>query len=296
MKNGLIVALMFLSGELAAAQSALLAAPQSTAKTALPTGQGQTSAKIEETQSAPTKKWSVRVGLQTASNLLEADSYSRSLDNTYSLTPSLLIGEQLTVALNANYVQNLRQEDESDFTNTKIKASLKPIELVTDTWSLGPAVSGVVPTNQEVVKTTSFQGAVSLEPTTSVSLKRIHLPVSLTYGLGLTRNFHEFDRRNDGSQNTQYVIVNRGLIEGEISEKISIGLTGKFTSGLTYSSSWRSKFELTEEIAYQATPAMAIAIGHTNEANTLKSDMQSSNIELFNENTSAVYGGLEVVY
>jgi hypothetical protein len=55
-------------------------------------------------------------------------------------------------------------------------------------------------------------------------------------------------------------------------------------------------FEHTEELEYSIFPKWKVALGHTNAGSWLRANMQETNLKLFNEDDSLVYGSTEVAF
>jgi hypothetical protein len=264
-----------------------------------------TNGNIEGTSVAPlaeikpevlTKRMGVRLGVTTQSNLNRFDDQGNTLENDYLVAPSFKITDKITATLTAIYIQDLKQEANSDFDNTTLSISHKPIDIVPDYLNMAPAITGLAPTNQDARTKTSLQGAVGASTTWTLDFKKMGAPATLSYIAAATRNIHEFSRKNTGTSNIEYSFTN-GLAAGyEVINNLTLSAAGKLVSGYTYTESWRSKFEITESIGYKVAENIDVSVGHTNNGNTLKSDMQTSNVELFNENTSSIFAGLEVVY
>lgn len=255
----------------------------------------QTSTQEIKTE-VPAKKWNIEAAIETSTNLNETSDYDKSFDNAYSLIPSLKISEKLRISAVGVFIHNLKQAEESDFKNTDISLSHSAIELIKEQLSIAPAIKVTLPTNRIDREERSLITALGVSQSLSLSLKKQGLPATVIYGLGLRKNVHEWDRTNLGTPNFEYAFINSIGVGVDINDKLSFTTKGLLYSNLTYQGEWRSRFEIFEEVGYAISEAASVYIGHTNAAPTLKEDMNSSNIEVFNKYTSSVYAGVGMTY
>lgn len=257
--------------------------------------QGTSGVKIDDVKAeAKPKKFGFDATLEGSSNFREAGDYESSREASYSFIPNYKITDKITASAEIVFVHNLKQAAESDFKNTTIGMSYSAINLAGESLTIKPIVSALLPSNKEARDTTSLLGGIGVGQ--SLAFKPAKLPVTLTYGASVRRNIHEYDHTNEGAANTMYSFSNslKGYVD--VTDKISFTTKATVFSGLTYLDSWRSKFEIFEELGYAVSDTYSIALGHVNTDATLKSDMTTSNVEFFNNNTSSIYLDLNVTY
>ncbi len=295
-RNGLSFYSMILMGAVAFI-AAFDSEAQQTSTSASST-QGTSQTKIEEVkpETASTKKFGLDATIEGSSNLIETGSYENSQEASYVIIPNYKLTDKIKISSEITFVHNLKQAAESDFKNTPIGASYSAIPLVGEELTIKPSLSILLPTNTEARDTTSFYGGVGIGQALAFKMSKIGLPATLTYGSSIRRNIHEYTNTSSGSSNTAYSITNYLRGDLEISEKFSFTAKGTLLSGLTYNDSWRSRFEILEEVGYSINDTVSVALGHANTEATLKSDMTSSNVEFFNNNTSSIYLDLNVTY
>ena len=113
--------------------------------------------------------------------------------------------------------------------------------------------------------------------------------------ISLGRNFHAYDTDINGNVLNQYS-SNQTLSLGYTLENWSLSVDFINKSRWTYQNSTKSAFELNEELGYSINDNFGVALGHTNAGSTLKDNGTDSNIDLINENTSVIYGSLNMTY
>ncbi len=266
--------------------------------TELSSPEGSTQTKIEniKVEEKP-KKFGITAQIEGSSNLIEGGSYESSRETSYMVIPKYKISDKIALGAIATFVHNLKQVEESDFNNTEVSATYEPITLISDQLTIKPVVAAVLPTHKADRDELSLLGGIGLKQALMYNMTtKLKLPANITYGASARRNLHEYNRSNVGSPNSEYSFSNFLLLEVDLGKKLSFATKGTALSSLTYTNTWRSKFEIFEELSYQVTNAAYLTLGHVNTDATLKSNMSDSNIEVFNNNTSSIYLDAGVTY
>lgn len=217
------------------------------------------------------------------------DSYGRIL-----IAPSYPLNDDYRATLSGSLLQNFNQEQRTSASNAKLSISRKPLALTQDTLFI-PAGGLRLPTNEYDRRDNTFNGAVLLEPQmlTQFNLKGVNF--TMITMLTATKNIHTYTRNNAGSANVSYSIAPGLGFETYIYKNFALSIDGTYTYARTYQDTPRTSFSLGQSLTYEQ-PAWSLTIGHYNEADALKYNGTESNINVFDSNTSAVYGQVRVIY
>lgn len=112
---------------------------------------------------------------------------------------------------------------------------------------------------------------------------------TLRYDLTLTRMFHQFETSIAGKVNKQFRVSHLGLVTYDILPELHFTLSGTIGSNWSYLGNTTSTFGIDQEIGYDINEMVSVAIGHTNNGDTLSQNGIDSNISIFNENSSMFY-------
>ncbi|MGZ3691410.1 MAG: hypothetical protein ACXVAX_07900 [Pseudobdellovibrio sp.] len=277
---------------LANAQKALAAAATSSNSAS-----SQTQVKKASDVSYP--QYGVEASISRSTSLVDFHDGTRSDGMDVTVKPSMKYSFGKFSAVFA-YSQNLRDPystTENDFADIPVTFALPPKALG---WfksyktSLGYSFTGVIPVSQLSTKRDNLQTALSAKVGLSFAAPD-QQGFSLGTSVSLGRNFHSYEEDINGNVLNEYS-SNQGLSLGYALENWSLSFDFVNKSRLTYQNSTKSAFEMTEELGYSINDNFGVAIGHTNAGSTLKDNGTDSNIDLVNENTSVVYGSLNLTY
>lgn len=257
------------------------------------------SVKTQQVVDASVKPFSISAQLSRSRNLVDFKDGSRSDSIEVLVLPSYKTANG-GVSLRLGYAQDLNDPENiaNGMTDAVVGFSLLPTvwKHTSTSTSLGFSISGILPTSKVSQKQTQLKGALS----TSMSLGLKTNPE--TYGqfnVGISvsagRSFHAFEEDVNGSVLSQYS-SNQILSAGYSISDFSMSFEFWNRSRWTYQNNVRQSFIMSQELGYGINPNFSIAIGHTNEGSALKANGQDSNIGLFNEDTSTIYGSLGVSY
>jgi hypothetical protein len=229
-------------------------------------------------------------------NLYEEKDLEKSHSLDFSLTPKYN-AESYTISLSISGAKQLNLGEESSLANTTLNAfsKLQPTSLG-ESYMGGFGITAVLPTNSEQIRTTRFQGALSLGASLLHSTFFLKLPLTVSYSLSGAKNFHEYDLNGEGGPLTEFSLKNHFSFDLSFSEKFSFGLSLDYINGLTYRKSPREKFAANIELAYQLAKSTSLSTGVATEGNAKKVNGDDSNISFFNENNSVIHTGLAFVF
>ncbi|MEQ1721970.1 MAG: hypothetical protein ABL930_02260 [Pseudobdellovibrio sp.] len=247
---------------------------------------------------ATTPDFNISVSISRSTSLIDFQDGTRSDSMDYSVSPSLKVsfGTFSTVLA---YSQNLRDEytkTASDWSDIPVSFSFNSTKFkLTDEQNarISYSLTAVIPNSQYSVKKDQLQ--TSLSGKIGFSVAPIGDGFSYGVGVSLGRNFHAYEEDINGSVLNQYS-SNQSLSLGYGMGDWSIGADFINRTRLTYKGNTKSSFEISEELGYSVSEHFSVAIGHSNGGSTLKPNGTDSNIDIYNENNSTVYGSLGLSY
>jgi hypothetical protein len=223
----------------------------------------------------------------------ESNMYSTEEEKQISTALTIFPSYQLTetTTLSAKTIIEKEQTGAQDTTvsNTTLRALFKGPQISENTTS-DYRVSAVAPTNEAGREEQSFQGALAL----SGHIGNQYGILKTDYTLGLNRNFHEFTTSAEGTPNIQYTLTHVLGLELAMTDKLSLAFEGSYKTGWTYKNFQRQSFTSSVSLGYQFNPTIAGSIGVSNEGSATKADGTTSNIKVFDENTSKVSAGITI--
>ncbi len=275
----------------------LLVSFQTMAATAPPASNSSTT-QVKKTAVSPAT-FSFGFDISRSTSLVDFQDGSRSDSMDYTLKPAVKLSFG-SFSSEITYSQNLRDEStptENDFADIPIRFSFNPtkLNLATDYNSrIGYSITVVAPVSKNSTRRDQLQTAASAGLSFAMDPLDGQGPSVLT-AVSLGRNFHTYEEDINGKVLNQYS-SNQTLSLGYGLSDWSLSWAFINRSRLTYQNNTKSAFEMTEELGYSINDHFALALGHTNSGATLKPDGTDSNIELFNENSSVVYGTLSMTF
>lgn len=247
---------------------------------------------------ATTPDFNIAASITRSTSLIDFKDGTRSDSMEYMVNPSLKLsyGTYSTVLV---YSQDLRDEytkTASDWADVPLSFAFNPTRWkFNDNFNARMTYSlmAVIPNSQYSVKKDQLQ--TSLSGKIGFALTPASEGFSVAVGVSAGRNFHAYEEDINGAVLNQYS-SNQNLSLGySISDwSLSVDLVNR--SRWTYKGNAKSSFSISEELGYSINDNFSVAIGHTNAGSTLKPNGTDSNIEIYNENTSMVYGTLGLSY
>jgi len=267
--------------------------------TANATATNSSKSQQDSVKASQEKSFSISGLLSRSRNLVDFKDGSRSDSLEVLVIPSFktAIGK---LSLRLAFAEDLNDSENTanGFADTIASYSLPPIKWVQPnfTTSLAFSLSGVAPTSKVSQKQTQLRGALSTAVAAGISGEtRDYGSFSAGLSISAGRSFHAYEEDINGAVLAQYS-SNQILTAGYSIAKFSFDFEFWNRSRWTYQNNVRQNFILSQELGYAVTPNFSVAIGHTNEGSALKANGQESNIELFDEDSSTIYGSLGVSY
>lgn len=240
------------------------------------------------------KRLRISTTLLASSTLQKSEQDGRDSFGRILLAPSYSLSEDYRIGASGSLTQRNDQEQKSQIGNTKVTLTRQPIALTNDTQLILIA-GGRLPTNPEMRRDDTYNGAVLIDPILMSDWRILGRNFTTTYQLTAAKNFHKYDRNNVGSANISYSFVHYVSVDTEIFRNVIFTLEGDYTYARSYQNTPRSLYSLGQVLTYQR-PKWSAAIGHTNSADMFKYDGRESNVALFDKHTSAIYGLVNFVY
>lgn len=233
-------------------------------------------------------------------------SQSRSLidyqDGTLSESQSAAIGlrgrlsNNWTVSGSASLNQDTRDSESlgNGASDTSISFSRKSTKLTTNLTS-GYSFSTLLPTSKYSSQYQNLQGTLGASYRIGFAEDVLMDGLDISFALGATRLFHQFDTDKSGAVLNQYSV--RESVSASYSyKKFSFSLDANHRHAWTYQGRVKQAYEISEEISYSVLPNWGVSLGHTNSEAWLKPNGQDSNFKLINENNSIVYISTSVLF
>ncbi len=240
------------------------------------------------------KRLRVTTTMEAASTLQKTEQDGRDAYGRIILAPSYLIGKDYRVGASGSIKQNLNEEEKTQYANTRLNVSRKPLQLTQDT-SVVLVAGGRLPTNPDDHRDNTFNGSVLVDPSLITEWNILGQRFTTSYQLTLSKNFHTYDRNNKSEANMSYTAISYFGIETYILDNVVLTLDGDYTYGRSYQDTPKTAYSLGQSITYEQ-PKWSVTIGHTNAASALQANGRDYNISAFDKHTSAIFTALRVVY
>lgn len=243
----------------------------------------------EEAKKAAAKQFNISVSLESASNMFDKNSPDREAANSLDIIPSYDLGSGYSVGGRAIVNKDETEAKETTVSNMTVSFKKKGPNLTPNLGSVF-GVTGVAPTNEPIRKETRFQGGARL----SIQLKGVYRKLTYYVGSTANRNFHQFTQAADGSNNVQYTLSSDLALELEFVPNWTIAASGYGKTGWTYQDSSRQAYGNEFSISNQVAKQFSLTAGFRNEGAAFKADGVSSNIKIYDQNSSVVFAALTV--
>jgi hypothetical protein len=270
--------------------------PAATAGTATETG---ASGPSETARGSP-----ARSQLRIPSRLTGAASLTRSnsLYNRMDGTEEASVDASLQLSYNrkswggsmlVEASQDLRRPENSDLTAFVLNASRKNLKVYRDILLVKPSLALSLPVSRDQrLRQSLIAGAtaslrVELDPD-----KTSHRRVNLASSLSVTRNFHTYEQKTNGSLNTQYSSKQGADLTFLISEKISISMALAHLDTFSYAGGHRESYTHSEELGIEIFHSTNFTLGHQLGGSIRKANGEDYNFQLTDDNQSIVYASL----
>jgi hypothetical protein len=238
------------------------------------------------------KKLGFEVSVKSQSSLESPSDPNHEAESSVWLSPNYQITPDLKASALLVYFRDHQNAAEPNrISNLKLVLSGFKARL-SKTLALTPAIAGRLPTNREARSDDTFQGSVGIEPKLSFESGAW----LANYRLAIVRNIHELTLDRNGEANLQYTVSNLLNLGYKISKRVSILVSGEAIVGRTYRDFERNKFEIYEEINFAVSDALSFDLGHSNSGSALKPNLRDSNVAVYSDQSSVIYGSINYVY
>lgn len=238
------------------------------------------------------KRLSLDAVFQTSSSLhrLEDPSHSAALDVV--LAPSLTVTDSLKLLGKFAVNQDLSGERKLLVQNGGLQLRHKGVQLAAP-LSLSPAIGVGLPFSKKSFRQESLimsgNGGARLTLATESGF-------STFLDLTGSRSVHQFTTSTTGASNTKWGANARLFAAYTFLSRFTVSNDLLRTSRFTYLGNIQNQFDFTQELSFQALPSIALAVGHNNAGAALKANQLDSNVKLYDENSSTVYGSMTLSF
>lgn len=241
------------------------------------------------------RRWSGFVNSSYSTNLVDHQDGSRGDYVDYMARFNLKLTNNYSLRVQGGYGQDLKYPENDDFTNTSVTLQRSPFALgkrLLTNWRVG----AVAPTSKDAYKRQNMITALSTGGNLIVNPDYLIPGLELVGSLSLTRNFHQYETAINGTVNTQYSSSQGLSVSYSFNSGVSLSASFTHMNTWSYQNVMRDSFDFSQEIAYEINPTFSVAAGHTNSGSTLRANGTDSNVQIYDENNSIIYGSLTVVF
>jgi hypothetical protein len=248
--------------------------------------------------SAPTPKaWSLSTSLARSNSLYVTGDGKDSASWDLAIAPGYKLNKDYTLSALVEASHDLKAE-ESDYgrgiiglkKSSGFQALNKRIKLI-------PGMNLSFPLSK-AAKATSLQVGVAASGRIEANSDfLISKRLGLAADLSVKRNFHEYDTAYDGTVNTKWSASEGIEVSWSFTEAISLTASLTHFDTLSYQGVARDYLAHGQELAYQATSALAFAVGHAwgvPYATSRKANGQDINLNLTDDRNSLVYAQMSL--
>ena len=237
------------------------------------------------------KAFGLLLDLSYNSNMYAKGDISQTTYSNLTIIPSYKITDNLTTSLRTDITKYFTQDENTEMTNTRLRFSYLTAKL-TDQISWSNLFDVYIPTNRKSQLADRLTTATGI----GTSLKYAGEITTAIFGLGIKRNYHEFDYSTTGEQLNEYTATQALSLEFSLIEKLSLSVEGTYIMARTYQNTERYAFETGLSLGYEITKNFSASVGLSNGGNALKANGVDSNIEFLNEKTSELSAGIGYTY
>lgn len=250
---------------------------------------------LKEQLKVSEKRWGVSSSLSSSTSLHNTDDYNHSAETRITIAPNYRITDDLKITASLSGLQQMDGGKKSSMSNTRVSLQKSPMQINPDLMWF-PTVLTDLPTNVESRKLSGYRGNLGIQATGIQSLRLFEQNFSLIPLVRYTHNFHRYTRTASDAANINRTALGAVYLETGLMKNVTLTVGGNYTYGWTYQTSTREYFGFSQEVTYAFNKALTLAAGHSNDAEVFAADGRTTNVNLFNDNTSTVYMTLKGVY
>lgn len=245
----------------------------------------------EKPTSKDSKRLSILSGFEYSQAVAAEERGTRAGSTDLSLSIGYRTNDLTTLTAKAIASKDHAGAQNTSVSNTQIILGIKGV-VFNERWTSAHSVIGLVPTNESSRKEDRLQTSLGI----SNGFNYVRPFITMTYRLGINKNFHEFNFNAEGKANIEYTVSNSLGIEVPIYQSWRVGVSGLYRNGWTYGGFSRSSFGVNADLIYDLSDGLSLNVGTSNEGNALKANGVDSNIAAFDDKTSVFRAGLSYVY
>lgn len=247
---------------------------------------------VEEKKPAP--RVSGLFAVAGSQNLYDRQDGTFHQNVDFAARVSAKLSDNYSATVAGGYGLDPKDEIASDWSDVAVVLSRKGYRLGS-TFTLSPAFQAVVPASKDSRVRQGLQTAVGGSISLGFQEGVLREGLAIKASLGANRFVHQYEEAVDGSVNSQYSFKQALSVEYGIGQ-VGLSLEMIHRNAQSYQGFLAEGFEHTEELSYQVSDHMGVAIGHTLGGSMLKPDARSSNFSLLNDNDSKVYGSITLLF
>jgi len=240
------------------------------------------SADLEEAKKT-SDRYHIVLSLSGSSNLYKENSLDREASTDLDMIPSVYLGQGFSLSGRAIVSKEETGARETSVSNAKVTLKKEGPKLGRD-WATAFGVTGTAPTNELTRKQDRFQGGGGASANIKGQLRK----VEISYTLGFNQNSHEFTTNALGDANIQRTLTNELVLSYEFIKNWSLGISGYYRQGYTYSGFERQNYGNEIALGYTVAKNWEISAGIGNEGGAFKANGTESNIKVYDQNTTVV--------
>lgn len=204
------------------------------------------------------------------------------------------INNQYTARLFAQVNKQLSDGYEDQIGDTRIRIAKRPIS-VSKKMRLLPSASVVLPTSEQSKRNEDMITGVELNLGMTYQLSDT---LGVFYLPRLTKNFHEFETSRTGQLNVDYSILQILSLNYFISDKWMITPTMLYVNDVAYGGTQRDpRYMSILELGYLYSGSLQLAAGVLTGGAIFDPEMgPSQNIDIYDSNTSSLYGKFTLLF
>ncbi len=251
----------------------------------------RSSSKLTKVETKPKLKKHTHTLDITSSTDTKSQDKSLSLSNWYFYTyrPNTEYSARLWLAMNKSMVGNR----ESTINDSRLTFSKKAYSL-NKNIQLGRSATVVLPTSKQSREDENMLFGIEINPSIRFQLGRF----SFMYLPRLSKSFHTYTSSNSGRTNNEYSIIQFYSGGYAINDYFSVSSTLIYTNNWSYSGRRKDPNYLTIlEMRYSYNNNFSTALGTMTGDSVYEAQVGAdSNIELYDRNSSSIYGNVALTY
>lgn len=243
----------------------------------------------------PEKTWSLALNNTFETNLYKESDVDHSLMSYTSLGISWKLDDGYKFGIGTSLDKNLKGDREHTINNAGLSLSLPALK-INEQLTFAPKLGLTIPVTDSSVHTQSLKTSATASGSLVFNASEFIDGLSLIYSPLAKANFHEFETASSGKVNTQYTLKNSFIIGYGITENLSLSLLQSYTRNFDYFGDSSDSFGFDQSLSYAINGNFGISLGHSIGGNALHEDGSSSDVRVFDSESSTIYTGIDFTY